>query len=245
MLQAILNGKARRVSLPGGDTQSWRSVFQRYEDLLTAAFWGRMSYLSDASLQTVLTSLLGVDVKNWGAFESIAFWPKYNFPPTISTHVAEWVSKEDRYAEPDVILKFTHAALLIEVKPPAGGQQYKQQWYKEIYGWQNSEDKKPALHFLALGNLPEKHSAWFAELKHNFPEATFHGLEWRTVREKIQYPETAWPSQQERRIIQDCLNALALYKVSPPLQSWQPLLDYLSSQYLPTTFSFFTGNHHV
>ena len=80
MLQAILNGKARRVSLQGGDAQSWRSVFQRYEDLLTAAFWGRMSYLSEASLQTVLTSLLDVDVKDWGAFESIAFWPKYDFP---------------------------------------------------------------------------------------------------------------------------------------------------------------------
>lgn len=245
MLQAILNGKARRVNLSGEETQSWRSVFQRYEDLLTAAFWGRMSYLSDASLHTVLTSLLGVNVKNWGAFESIVFWPKYDFPPAISDHVAHWVSKEDHYAEPDVILNFTDTALLIEVKPPAGGQQYKQQWCKEIYGWQNSEDKKPALHFLALGNLPDKHSTWFAELKHNFPDVTFHGLEWRTVREKIQYPEAEWASQQERRIIHDCLNALALYDIRSPLQSWRPLLDYLSSQNLPTTFSFFAGKHHV
>ncbi|CAI9388879.1 MULTISPECIES: hypothetical protein [Citrobacter] len=245
MLQAILNGKARRVSLENGDEQSWRSVFQRYEDLLTAAFWGRISYLSEESLHTVLTSLLDVDVRSWGKFESIVFWPKYDFPPKIDDHVTRWVSEEDNYAEPDVILNFTHAALLVEVKPPTGGQQYQQQWCKEIYGWQNSEDQQSTLHFLALGNLPEKHTAWFAELKYCFPEVTFHGLEWRTVREKIQYSATEWATQQEGRIIQDCLNALALYGIHSPLQSWQPLLDYLSSQNLPTTYSFFEGNSHV
>jgi hypothetical protein len=42
MLHAILNGKARHVSLRNEvESQSWRSVFQRYKDLLTAAFWGR------------------------------------------------------------------------------------------------------------------------------------------------------------------------------------------------------------
>ncbi|MDE9436255.1 hypothetical protein KKI95_10020 [Xenorhabdus bovienii] len=58
MLHAILNGKARRVSLENDSSQSWRSIFQHYEDLLTAAFWGRISYLSPESMNTFLSSLL-------------------------------------------------------------------------------------------------------------------------------------------------------------------------------------------
>lgn len=80
MLQAILNGKARRVSLQNEEAQSWRSVFQQYEDLLTAAFWGRISYLSDDALGNFLTSLLDIPPEEWGEFESITFWPKYLFP---------------------------------------------------------------------------------------------------------------------------------------------------------------------
>ena len=37
MLNAILEGKAGRITLNEGMRQSWQTVFQSYEDLLTAA----------------------------------------------------------------------------------------------------------------------------------------------------------------------------------------------------------------
>lgn len=163
MLHAILNGKARRVSLQNDESQSWRSVFQRYEDLLTAAFWGRISYLSEESLQSFLSSALDVNVSEWGEFESLTFWPKYDFPDLIVGSVRHWINDEDEFAEPNVVMNFTHATLLIEVKPPAGGQQYQQQWCKEIYAWKNSGEDKAVLHFLALGNLPGNVRSLFSE----------------------------------------------------------------------------------
>lgn len=151
MLHAILNGKARRVSLQSDESQSWRSVFQRYEDLLTAAFWGRIRYLSEESLQSFLSSVLNVKVCEWGEFESLTFWPKYDFPDPLDEAFRQWINDEDKSAEPDVVMNFTHATLLIEVKPPAGGLQYQQQWCKEIYAWKNSGEDWPILHFLCVG----------------------------------------------------------------------------------------------
>lgn len=241
MLHAILNGKARRVSFHSDESQSWRAVFQHYEDLLTAAFWGRISYLSEESLQHFLSSLVGVEANEWGKFESIVFWPKYDFPDLIDESVSRWIDDEGKFAEPDVVMNFTHAALLIEVKPPTGGQQYQQQWCKEIYAWKNSENTKPTLHFLALGNLPENAPSLFAELQEIFDYVTFHGIEWPTLRAKLQHQTRKCAPQQEQRLIDDCLRALSLYGVREPLPPWQPFLHFLFLQTLPTNFSFLEG----
>lgn len=73
MLNAILEGKAGRITLNEEVPQSWRTVFQSYEDLLTAAIWGRINYLSPAAMEQFFSALLGIDMESWGEFESIAF----------------------------------------------------------------------------------------------------------------------------------------------------------------------------
>jgi hypothetical protein len=50
MLTAILKGKASRIMLNEGIPQSWRTVFEPYEDLLTAAVWRHISYLSPVAM---------------------------------------------------------------------------------------------------------------------------------------------------------------------------------------------------
>ncbi|MGR4050441.1 hypothetical protein [Kosakonia cowanii] len=241
MLHAILHGKARRVDVSDKASQSWRSVFQHYEDLLTAAFWGRISYLSQHALQALLSSLLAADIREWGKFESLTFWPKYPFPDELDSAVAPWINEKDKYAEPDVVLTFEHATLIVEVKPPAGGQQYQQQWCKEIYAWKNSEEAQQALHFLAIGNLPKEAAFLFAGLQTLFPEVKFYGAEWREVRAKMEHPASAWPTEQDQRIIADCLRALELYGVRAPLLPWQPFLTFLHHAGLPADFPFLQG----
>ncbi|HEX4502103.1 MAG TPA: hypothetical protein VH187_13275 [Scandinavium sp.] len=223
------------------ESQNWRSLFKHYEDLLTAAFWGRISYLSEESLCSFLSTLLAVDASSWGAFESITFWPKYDFPDQIDKSVHRWVDDGSRFAEPDVVMNFAQATLLIEVKPPAGGQQYQQQWCKEIYAWQKSEGKNTELHFLALGNVPANAQALFAELESIFTGVIFHCQEWRSVREKLQYPERTWPTRQEQKIVADCLHALALYGIREPLKPWCAFLNFVSSSSLPDDFSYLKG----
>ncbi|WP_413796566.1 hypothetical protein [Kosakonia cowanii] len=221
MLHAILNSKARRVDVSAKAAQSWRSVFQNYEDLLTAAFWGRISYLSQEAIQALLSSLLATDTGPWGKFESLTFWPKYPFPDELDSAVAPWINEKDKYAEPDVVLTFEHATLMVEVKPPEGGQQYQQQWCKEIYAWKNSEEAQQALHFLAIGN--------------------FYGLEWREVRAKMEHPASGWSTEQDQRIVADCLRALELYGIRAPLLPWQPLLSFLHHADLSAGFPSLQG----
>lgn len=244
MLHAILKGKARRVNILNEESQSWRSIFRTYEDLLTASLWERISYLSDDALHQFLSSLLEIDVRQWGKFESVIFWPKYDFPAATDESLSFLINGENDYAEPDVVVNFEHAALLVEVKPPAGGKQYQKQWCKEIYTWKNSEDVKPHLHFLALGNLPANTTALFNELNALFNDVSYYGLEWQQFRTKLHYPERAWPSRQDQRIIDDCLQALALYNVRDPLRPWPLFLRFLSSQMLPDDISFLKENYH-
>lgn len=245
MLHAILNSKARRVDVGGSASQSWRSVFQNYEDLLTAAFWGRISYLSQDALQALLSSLLATDIREWGKFESLTFWPKYPFPDELDSAVAPWINERDKYAEPDVVLTFEHATLMVEVKPPAGGQQYQQQWCKEIYAWQNSEEAQQALHFFAVGNLPKQANLLFCELLTLFDDVTFYSAEWRDVRTKMEHPASGWSSEQDQRIIADCLRALELYGIRAPLLPWQPFLTFLHHADLSAGFPHYKENPDV
>lgn len=236
MLNAILEGKAGRITLNEGMQQSWRAVFQSYEDLLTAAIWSRINYLSPAALDNLFSKLLGKTEESWGAFESIAFWPKFAFPDSIDEKMKPYLSGQERFSEPDVVITFEHAALIVEVKPPAGGMQYQQQWRKELYTYSQDRDAKSIVHFLALGNLPSAASSWFDELTAEFPHVKFHGMEWRKLREIFQYSE--WEASEDKRIVADCLKALALYGIRAPLLPWQGFNQFLADNPLSHDFSF-------
>lgn len=236
MLNAILEGKAGRIMLNEGKPQSWRTVFQSYEDLLTAAIWSRINYLSPAAMEQFFSALLGIDMESWGAFESITFWPKYVFPNPVDENMKLYFSGQERFAEPDVVITFEHIALIVEVKPPAGGMQYQQQWRKELYTYLHDDDAKNTVHFLALGNLPRTTANWFIELKAEFPQVDFHGMEWHKLREIFQHSE--WEAPQDKRIVADCLKALTLYGIRAPQLPWQRFHQFLADTPLPSEYSF-------
>lgn len=236
MLNAILEGKAGRITLNEGIPQSWRTVFQSYEDLLTAAIWSRINYLSPAAMEHFFSALLGINGESWGAFESITFWPKYVFPNPVDEKMKLYFSGQERFAEPDVVITFEHIVLIVEVKPPAGGMQYQQQWRKELYTYLHDDDAKNTVHFLALGNLPRTTANWFIELKAEFPQVDFHGMEWHKFREIFQHSE--WGAPQDKRIVADCLKALTLYGIRAPQLPWQRFHQFLADTPLPSEYSF-------
>lgn len=64
------------------------------------------------------SALLGVNRESWGEFESIAFWPKYAFPEPIDDAMKAYLSGDERFVEPDLVVTFENTALIVEVKPP-------------------------------------------------------------------------------------------------------------------------------
>ncbi|PVZ78032.1 hypothetical protein C9426_35275 [Serratia sp. S1B] len=226
MLQAILHGKAGRVTLENNEPQSWRDVFKKREDLLTAAFWSRIDYLSSTALSFFIEKLLSKPSLDLGDYKGIQFWPSYYIGYRV---------------EPDVILKFEKADILIEVKPPLGGKQDYQQWDNEIKSYLRSVEEGKKLYFLALGNIPYEAKQWQKKLNQRYPQVSLHGVEWRQVKDILS--QNQWDSQ-DRRIIKDCLKALSFYGVSEALRQWQTMNTLIEqfplSSYHILNFNFLT-----
>jgi len=145
MLTAIDSNKAGRLRFEGTELSfSWREVFRRSEDLLTAVFFNRLRYLSDSSLNRVVGLLIGQEAADvLGDFDGIDFWPHL-----VGLEQRAWV-------EPDVLLHFENATLIVEVKPPFGGEQSVAQWRAEIQAFVaeclNGREAPDTVHFVALG----------------------------------------------------------------------------------------------
>ena len=76
MLKAVLHGKAGRIEQEDNEAVSWRKLFKSHEDLMTAAVFGRFSYLSPNVQSHLLQQWLGCD-EDFSTFEHIEFWPTY------------------------------------------------------------------------------------------------------------------------------------------------------------------------
>lgn len=147
MLHAILHGKAGRVTDELGVDRSWRELFRKREDLLTAVFFGRFRYLSVDGQREVLSLLVSDDLAyRLGPVEDVIFWPR----------LKGLVGRS--HVEPDLILIFSEAVLLIEVKPPFGGDQNELQWRAQVESLLIQREMDEPLvdvpdefHFLALG----------------------------------------------------------------------------------------------
>jgi hypothetical protein len=241
MLKAVMHGKAGRVDINnGGDNQSWRQIFKSYEDLLTAAVFTRWGYLSGESQSHLVRSWFDIandEGHDLSLFEDIKFWPKYE------------LDVEGRsFVEPDVLIEFKTCDLLIEVKPPNGGDQYLEQWKDEIAGYRSLGREKD-LYFLAIGRVnAEQFSQWHKVImceSNPYKPNLMAGLKWRPVAESIyELHKNNSVSRQDSRILSDMLDALELYGVRGYEYTWSDLtvkrpfpklnLDVMKSSKIPS-----------
>jgi hypothetical protein len=232
MLRAILEGKAGRVELEVGTSQSWREVFQKREDLLTAVFFGRLRYLSIEGEQSVLTLLIGKDLSlAAGPIHKIDFWSKLPL-------------KNRRHVEPDIIIECENATILVEVKPPFGGEQYAGQWKAEInsliqdrYAEEAHPEHMKNIHFVALGRNFIGWKAIARKLEADFGNYSLkvHAMEWDQIRDEIAII-LKQEDGRDRAVYEDWMEAFALFgmrrkllpftemnEMSTVLSEWRPL----------------------
>jgi hypothetical protein len=232
MLTAIASNKAGRVRFDGSELNfSWREVFRRSEDLLTAAFFSRLRYLSDASLARVLGLLIGQEAADrLGALDEIEFWPHL-----VGLEQRSWV-------EPDVLLHFENATLIVEVKPPFGGDQCLAQWQAEIQAFvaacrTGSRTLPPTIHFLALGRNKRGMNV---QVDDEFDtrgcfELNLHTREWEPL--VLAMSNLAEGSgRSDRAIIEDWQKAFELFGLHVSVQhSWAGLVGMTTSSLLSVT----------
>lgn len=227
MLKAILEGKSGRVSADGeSDELSWRDVFRKREDLLTAVFFSRLRYLSSEGEQQVLALLVGREqAKKLGCITEIIFWPKLK-------------GLENRkHVEPDLLVLFEHSLLLIEVKPPFGGLQYVDQWSAQIESLilqrddEESEIEVPEkFHFLALGrNTAESYQAK-GNLINSYSEGgleTVHIHEWDDVCRGI-HKLADGETGRDRVVYEDWIDAFSLFGLIEPMRPFADMFNLQS-----------------
>ena len=204
MLQAILHGKAGRINL-NGESQRWRDLFQQYEDLLTAVFFGRFEYLSKQGLQDVLKILLcNVDPSSLGSLRTIRFWPSHFDIP-------------DQYrVETDVILEFSNATMIVEVKLPMNGQRF-QQWKNELDGLLTEEHVlvTDRVIFLAIGGIAPDWETDAEKLIMEFSKLRLSvcAVNWDYVRDCLSGLHSTSDDTRDKTIYRDWIEALILYGI--------------------------------
>ncbi|AXV36529.1 hypothetical protein BFW41_22295 [Aeromonas hydrophila] len=214
MLHAILRNKAGRIEREG-ESLRWRDLFKGSEDLLTATFFGRLPHLSDGALGAVLRFLLGDNPLDPATFQRLELWPKLT-------------SLQDRrYVEPDVLLHFGDALVVIEVKPSFGGDQYREQWLAQVNAVVSEaefDDYEDRLYYVALGNIPVAPLSP-PDLPERFIQMTLR--EWEPLRRYLQTAsEFVEGCRQDRAIRDEWLQAFELFGMAPVVPEWAPLFAY-------------------
>jgi hypothetical protein len=230
MLKAILYGKAGRAVLANGVEQGWREIFRQREDLLTATFFGRLMYLSDAGKQRVLKLLSPGYTEYPGAIESITFWPR------LTGYTGRW------FVEPDVLINCENVAFLIEVKPPFAGQQSFGQWQAEIESLVLQKEKEGSewdipdrICFVALGrNVKDwKESAITLESEYADDGLSIHAIEWEDINHGIAALLEA-EEGHDASVYSDWIEAFALFGLidrPAPFDDLLPLATKISSSW--------------
>jgi hypothetical protein len=216
MLNAIIHSKAGRVNFDKeSGSLTWRELYQSREDLLTAAFFSRFTYLSGLLQHRLLKQWLG-GIGDFTEFKGIEYWPRYDLKN----------NPDRKFVEPDLLVRFESCDVLVEVKPPEGGDQYLEQWQLEIEGYYEQEDVTKPLYFLAIGRVGTvlQHLD-IEELQKNgcgFQNA--HAIEWKAiVCELSRLIKAGELDAQDQRVVHDMIKAVELYGVRAQNLRWDDL----------------------
>ncbi|MEY8198609.1 MAG: hypothetical protein RPS47_05160 [Colwellia sp.] len=219
MLNAIIHGKAGRVNEGTGEESiSWKQLYQKREDLLTASFFSRFSYLSPVNQHRILKHCFS-DQGDFTEFEGIDYWPKYDLPE----------HENRKFVEPDLLIKFKGFDLLVEVKPPQGGDQYIDQWQLEIEGYLAQEIKTKPLKFLAIGRINKVSDAEISELKLKVNNENFMlaSVKWKQLAVFIyNLHQLRTVDVQDKRVLDDMLKSLSLYGIRGHDLYWSDMATY-------------------
>lgn len=227
MLTTIIKNKAGRVQLPGSDVSlNWREVFRRNEDLLTGVVFGRFRYLSRDALVAVMDCLLkGTASSTLGELQAIDLWPQLK-------------GLEGRsFVEPDVLMTFQAGAVLVEVKPPYGGDQHVAQWKAEIQAFaanvlERDEGSTSILHFVALGrNQRVQAEEALVQLGSDLQRKlslTIYQREWEHLIEFVSTWQSAGVASDDA-VFDDWMEAFDLFGLVPktsPAAMWPSLVAW-------------------
>lgn len=207
MIRALLHRKSRQRV----DQLFDKGLVDEYagtEDLLTAAVFSRLCYLSEPAFNRFLAGLTDeAFVSNAGILREVQFWPHLKF--------------EGRRVEPDVYWKFDNACLIVEAKRwdntrLQDPEQLFNQWLSACALW----SPENVVH-LAVGGLP-RHTEpgklsgrTFAKLE----QQVIYACPWATIG-KIASEISFRCDLPDSRILGDLLAALHLHQVLP-----EPLTD--------------------
>jgi len=228
MLKAILQGKAGRINPPGQTSPvSWREVFKYREDLLTAVFFGRLRYLSPQTANSVMALLVGDNAAaELGDLQSLELWRQVD-------------GTDGRVrVEPDVEIRFSNALVIVEVKPPFGGNQCIVQWRAQIRAiaeeMKNTDDPTQNFHYVALGKNTFSASsytpAYFGVT--DIIEPTFHQVEWDRMAQALPTLH-ANATESDSAVLDDWAAAFVLFGMAAPIPfKWGNLLEWSKNNLL-------------
>lgn len=228
MLRAIIQGKAGRINLPGETSPvSWREVFKYREDLLTAVFFGRLRYLSPQTLKNVMALLVGNDAAaQLGDLKSLTLWRQLD-----GTNGRVWV-------EPDIEIYFSKALVIVEVKPPFGGNQSIDQWRAQIQAiaaeMAETDEIPKNFYYVALGNNTfDASSCSPTEFGvSDVIEPKICQVEWDRIAQAPPDLQTN-ASSSDSAVLEDWGAAFVLFGMAPPIPfKWNELLEWSKSNLL-------------
>jgi len=221
MLRAISQKKDRRIE-HNGAVMNWRELFHRSEDLLSATFFERIPYLSDTALSAVLHILIGPEAHSLSPFQQLDMWPQ--------------LSELDGrlYVEPDVILRFENELVMVEVKPPFGGVQTREQWLAQMTALavEAEYSRNKRIFYVALGQVQR-----LPLIRQELPHSRFVGmtvLEWSRLRRELLASSAFNSCRQDKAVLDDWMIAFKLFGMATVVPSWSPLLAFASNLSLDT-----------
>ncbi|MCH1921339.1 hypothetical protein L9G15_18100 [Shewanella sp. A3A] len=234
MFVAINKGKARRVNVNGLDV-SWRALYQRSEDLVTAVVWSRLAYLSPNTLQTLLSKLCPEIDSALGELQDIELWPYWSVATKSGASTAN--DTVQKY-EPDVVLHFADWILIVEAK------RVNEDNYQDATQWQNYLQSAQTLYpnkrqaLLAVGGLGERPSEFVQTLIEQQPDSfrdiPINGVSWQQFYQLIsEFAE--YSHAGERILLRDLCDAMrangvTAYRDFHSLLDWRALSPSFSLQ---------------